>query len=107
MHRPRTAAAVMLKTPAQLLCTSTALCAFAAGSTIYFVFTSSIASFLNSEAVRPQGCKDAIAPRARRGNHAPSAQMTCGIDNMCCAIITIPQVAVDVVGLPRLNDKVD
>ena len=107
MCRPRTVAAVMLKTPAQLFCTSTALCVSAAGSNISFVFTSFIASFLNSEAVRPQGCKAAIAPRARRGNHVHSAQMTCGIDNMCCAIITIPQVAVDVVGLPRLNDKVD
>ena len=107
MRRPRMAAAVMLRTPAQLCCTSTALCVSADGSNISSVCASFIASSPNSEALRPQGCKAAIAPRARRGNHAPSARMTCGIDNMCCAITIIPQVAVDVVGLLRLNVKVD
>ena len=107
MCRPQTAAAGMLKTPAHLLFTFTALCAFAAGSIIYFVCTNFIASFLNSEAVRPQGFMAAIAPRARRGNLVSSAPMTSGIDNMCCGIITIQQVAVDVDGPPRPSDKVD
>ena len=107
MRRPRMAAAVMLRTPAQLSYTSIALCLFAAGSSILFVSTRFIASCLSSEEVRPQGCKAAIAPRARRDSHALRELMTCGIVNMCCDITFTQQVAVAVVDLLRLSGKVD
>ena len=85
----------------------TAPCASAAGSTIYFGSTSFTASSRNLEAVRPQGCRAATAPRARLGNLVSNALMTTGIASMCCVIITIQRAAVDVAGPPRPRDKVD
>ena len=96
----------MLMTPAQLSYTSSVPCAFAAGNSILFACASFIASFPNSAELRPQGCKVAIAPRARSGNPARNAPMTCGTGNMPCVIIIIQRDVVDAVGLRRLNGKV-
>ena len=93
-------------TPAQLSYTIIVPCAFAAGNSILFVCTSFIASSPNSEELRPQGCKVAIAPRAPSGNPARNALMKCGTGNMSCVIIIIQRDVVDVVGRRRLNGKV-
>ena len=73
---------------------------------ILCVSTNFIALCPNSAELRPQGCKVAIAPRARSDNPALNALMTCGTGNTSCVVIIIQRDVVDVVGRRRLNGKV-
>ena len=69
--------------------------------------TGSTASSPSLVEQRPQGFNCANAPRARRDKLAPVVPMKCGITNMCCDTIIIPQVAVGVGAFPRPSAKDD